>query len=189
MLRRSARAPLAERRALVEAARRVMKADGHVSPLDRLRWLGMRHLLSGAAQVNPPSGPDNDIAHLSRHVAVVTAFLARIVDAESRSNVAAGPMTGDSAWAQAVWRSALPGEPLPKWPSPDGGELVLGWSGLGRLSAMQRPVLLRCWVETAVELSPERRLDEAQADALRLAALLLDCPSPKALADQYIEIE
>ena len=85
---------------------------------------------------------------------------------------------------------ALPGVQFPaSWPSPDGGELVQGWNGLASLSAMQRPVLLRCWVEAAVRLSPEGRLGEAQADALRLAALLLDCPCPKVLADQYIEVE
>jgi hypothetical protein len=53
---------------------------------------------------------------------------------------------------------------------------------------MQRPVLLRTWVDAAVQLSPAGRLGEAASDALRLMALLLDTPSPKQLADQYIEV-
>ena len=41
-MRRVAKAPLGDRQALVEAARRVMGADGQVRPIDRLRWLTLR---------------------------------------------------------------------------------------------------------------------------------------------------
>ena len=133
-----------------------------------------------------PAAEKKAVADSSRaHVAIVTGFLARIID-----DIGHDIAVGGSAWAQAVWVGALPGVQFPaQWPSPDGGELVQGWNGLTSLSAMQRPVLLRCWGEAAIRLSPEGRLNDAQSDALRLAALLLDCPCPKVLADQYIEVE
>ena len=185
LLRHTARAPMVERRELVRAARRVMGADGQVRPLDRLKWLAMRHLLAG--QVTAPVVPaaDNDMAHLSEHVAAVTAFLARIVDAGDAGSAAG---LSESVWYRAVIRVVLADAGIPLWRSPDAHALAQAWTGLQRLHAMQRPVLLRAWVDAAVQLVPGQRLAEDAADALRLAAVLLDTPSPKALADQYIEI-
>lgn len=75
MLRRSAGAPLEERRALAEAARRVMQADRQIDPGERLRWMLLRHVLSGSRTSAPAPADDNHIAHLSKDVAVWTAFL------------------------------------------------------------------------------------------------------------------
>ncbi|WP_019561543.1 M48 family metallopeptidase [Caldimonas manganoxidans] len=183
MLRRCAKAPLAERRGLVEAARRIMKADGHVSPMDRLRWLAMRHVLSGAAQRLPPPTGDNDIAHLAKDVTTVTAFLARIIDAQACEQGQAG------AWYQRVMQGLWGPEAVPTWSAPDLDAWVQAWHRLMRLSAMQRPVLLKAWVDAAWQCAaPGQAPDPAACDALRLCALLLDTPSPKALADQYIDV-
>lgn len=186
LLRRCARGPMAERRELVQAARRVMGADGQVRPVDRLKWLAMRHLLAGPCPPAPVPAADNDMAHLSEEVAAVTAFLARIVGAD---DAAAAAGVGESVWYRAVVRVALADGAMPAWRSPDAHTLAQAWAGLQRLNAMQRPVLLRAWVDAAVQLSPGQRLAGDAADALRLSALLLDTPSPRALADQYIEIQ
>lgn len=183
MLRRSARAPLAERRGLVEAARRIMTADGQVSPLDRLRWLAMRHLLSGDVPRPPPVAGDNDIAHLAKDVTIVTAFLARIIDAR------ACELGQSGAWYQAVMQELWAPGAVPAWSAPDVDAWVQAWNRLMRLSAMQRPVLLKAWVDAAFQGVAEGAApDSATCDALRLSALLMDTPSPKALADQYIDV-
>lgn len=183
--RRTARAPMPERRSMVEAARRMMGADGHASPLDRLLWLAMRHVLSGTRIEQPAATGDNDIVHLSQEVAALTAFLARIVEAGATE----GPQADqEPLWYRAVMRTLLGDRPVPAWRAPDADALVAALQGVGRLSSMQRPVLLRTWVDAALQLSDDGRLGQAAADAFRLTALLLDTPSPKVLADQYIEV-
>jgi hypothetical protein len=183
MLRRSATAALPERRALVEAARRIMKADGQVSPLDRLRWLAMRHLLSGARPRAPAPAADNDIAHLAKDVTTASAFLARIIDAPACASGA------QPAWYLEVMQGLWPPQPLPPWAAPDADAVVHAWSRLSQLSGMQRPVLVKAWVDAAVKCAGAPRLADDAADALRLAALLLDSPLPRALADQYLELD
>jgi Zn-dependent protease with chaperone function len=182
MLRRSAAAALPERRALVEAARRIMKADGQVSPLDRLRWLAMRHLLSGVRLRPPAPAADNDIAHLAKDVTTASAFLARIIDAPACASGA------PPAWYLEVMQGLWPPQPLPPWAAPDADAVVHAWSRLSQLSGMQRPVLVKAWVDAAVKCAGAPRLADEAADALRLAAVLLDSPLPQALADQYLEL-
>jgi hypothetical protein len=46
---------------------------------------------------------------------------------------------------------------------------------------------VRAWVDAAVKCAGAPRLADEAADALRLAAVLLDSPLPQALADQYLE--
>ncbi|HWP17544.1 MAG TPA: M48 family metallopeptidase [Burkholderiaceae bacterium] len=175
LLRRTAAAPVEERRALVEAARRVMQADGQVDPGERLRWMLLRHLLAGPHPPPPPSSDDNHIAHLSKEVAVWTAFLGRIVAAPG--------------WYEGVLRDLLPEERRPASVPADGQALLEAWQSLGRLAAMQRPVLVRAWVEAARREAGGAALPPAWADALRISACLLDTPSPQALVRQYIEAE
>ncbi|MCW7536682.1 M48 family metallopeptidase [Aquabacterium sp. A7-Y] len=182
LLRRSATVPVVERRAMLEAARRVMGADGHASPLDRLLWLAMRRLLGGPPV--RPEGAAKDIRELARAIAVLTAFLARIVAA----GLPGTPPGLPPLWWRSVWRALMGDQPLPPWRLPDGDALVQAVYEVATLSAMQRPVLLRTWVDTAVQLSPQGRLDEPSADALRLMALLLDTPAPPALAGLYIDV-
>jgi len=53
------------------------------------------------------------------------------------------------------------------------------------LSWMIRPVLLRAWVEEALNHSPGGLMSNDTANALRLAAGLIDSPMPPALASHY----
>jgi hypothetical protein len=50
-------------------------------------------------------------------------------------------------------------------------------------------VLVRRWVDAAVELSPGGHLVAPAADALRIAAKLLDSPLPPALAECFVECD
>jgi len=52
---------------------------------------------------------------------------------------------------------------------------------------MQRPVLVRNWVDTALARRERGRLRDSAADALRLSCGLLDSPLPPELARHYIE--
>jgi len=53
------------------------------------------------------------------------------------------------------------------------------------LSWMMRPMLLKAWVEEAVNHSPQGILSDSTADALRLAAGLIDSPLPPMLEAHY----
>lgn len=174
MLRRSAGAPLEERRALAEAARRVMQADRQIDPGERLRWMLLRHVLSGSRTSAPAPADDNHIAHLSKDVAVWTAFLARIIDVPG--------------WYDDVLRELLPAERRPVGVPADGEALWQAWQSLERLAAMQRPLLVRTWVSTACRAAGGEPLPQPWADALRISACLLNTPSPQALSRQYIEV-
>lgn len=197
LLDRSRPAPVPERQALVEAARRVMSADGLVRPIDRLRWLAMRHRLG---ETRPPraaaaASADNDMTNLPLpmvdHIATMTAFLARLVPA---TEAAAAVGAAGHAWYQAVMASWAgryrdAGRDLPPCRPPDADMLMHALWGVQELSWMLRPVLLRAWVDEACAMRETPALREEAADALRLAALLLDAPLPPVLARHYLELK
>jgi hypothetical protein len=56
------------------------------------------------------------------------------------------------------------------------------------LSWMQRPVVVRTWVTTALAKSRSGRLADLAADALRMSCALLDSPQPPDLARHYIAL-
>ena len=56
------------------------------------------------------------------------------------------------------------------------------------LSWMQRPVVVRSWVDAALKASRGVRLGDLSADALRLTCALLDSPMPPELARHYITL-
>lgn len=195
LLDRSRSAPVSERQALVEAARRVMSADGLVRPIDRLRWLAMRHRLGEARSPRATAAADNEMTNLPLstvdHIATMTAFLARLVPA---ADAAAAVGAAGHAWYQAVmapwaerYRDAA--RDLPACRPPDADTLMHALWGVQELSWMLRPVLLRAWVDEAGAMSETLALREEAADALRLAALLLDAPMPPVLARHYLELK
>ena len=181
LLDRAARGALADRQSLVEAARRVMSADGLIRPIDRLVWLAMRRHLAPPPPVPPAHDAHNDLALLPegmrQQLVRLTAFLSRVIPD--------GQPEAGAAWHEAVTRpwmgSALPCEP------PDADGLVHALSEAQLLPWMLRPVLLRTWLDAAVAASPLGRLDPQAADALRLVAYLLDSPLPPDLARLYID--
>lgn len=94
------------------------------------------------------------------------------------------------AWHAAAlgpWAAALAphGGAAAQCRVPDGEQLRRALRGVQGLSWMQRPVLLRAWIDAVpVGLGS---LGQDACDALRLAATLLEVPLPAGLAARYTE--
>lgn len=183
LLKRMGSLPRSDRRTLLEATRRVMAAHQPMRPLDRLHWLAMRRHFGDLAPTSMPQ-KEKDPAQLPPesvpHVAHVTAYLSRLVPGLD----AAAARTW---YAQAMGRLVPPGMIAPHQP-PDGEGLVHALQEVECLPWMTRPVLVRAWVAAAIAMCPHGCLPAEAADALRLAAGLLDSPLPPELARHYIEL-
>ncbi|MBX3622986.1 MAG: M48 family metalloprotease [Rhizobacter sp.] len=178
LLGRMARTPLLDRQTLMESARRVMAADGQIRPIDRLHWLLMRQRLGETPAVKPAAGAHNDMAdtslHTRREIARLTAFLARLVP-------------GGDDWYRSVMQPWLAGNALPPCEAPDADGLVTALQEVQALPWMLKPVLVRAWVDAALQHKGPGALPGEAADALRLASVLLDSPLPPELARHYVE--
>ena len=189
-----AQSPLPQRRVLVEEARDLLRADGRVSPRDRLWWLALRHRMgmhqrSGQAFMRPVTGQGQDLGALSpsdlHHVRTMSAYLARVLPAEQP-----GPSlpAANRAWLEAVNRRLSA-----NWSDPsseagiatDADALAHALAGLQELSWVLRPQLVKAWVEEAMNHSAQGLMSHATADALRLMAGLLDAPMPPMLEAHY----
>ncbi|MGE5452581.1 MAG: M48 family metalloprotease [Acidobacteriota bacterium] len=182
--------PLDERRTLVETARDLLRVDGRVSPQDRLWWMALRHRM-GVSQGNPPvrslTGASVELHALKAteltDVATLTAYLARFVpEAEGPQ----GPAPVSKAWYAAVMtRCAAPDALKQLGGTPDADALAHALAGVQEMSWVMRPVLLRAWVEEALNHSPQGLMSHSTADALRLTAGLIDSPLPPVLESHY----
>lgn len=184
LLGRMALQPLATRQELLQATRRVMGARGVARPIDRLHWLAMRRALGETTPLAaPPDRHAEGIGWLESdvlNVAAVTAFLSRMVPG-AKADAPEG-----RAWYDAVMES-LPGfAVIPPWQPPKAEAMVESLTRMQTLSWMQRPVVVRSWLTTAVAQSRDGRLSDLSADALRLSCGLLDSPLPPGLARHYI---
>ena len=189
--------PVAQRRTVVEAGRDLLRADGRVSPRDRLWWLCLRHRLHEgrreAPALRPVTGQGQDPSEwpteARQAVALLSAYLARMLpEPEHRpGNAATSPpqrAAAAEAWLHGVGqRIGMPG--LPDVPPPDADGLMLAVTTVQELSWMVRPLLVKAWVEEAVNHSPNGLLGHATADALRLVAGLIDAPLPPMLSAHY----
>ncbi|MEY4766982.1 MAG: hypothetical protein RI907_3655 [Pseudomonadota bacterium] len=186
----AARHPLIHKRLLVEAARDLMRADGRVSPRERLWWMVLRHRLNDSgspALMRPITGQGQGLQELSllekAYVNTLTGYVARFVPQET----ATGPVSDIGlAWWRAVMARLGEGEPLANnGQPPDTDALMHALAGVQELSWMVRPLLLSAWAEEALNHSPQGLLSDDTADALRLLASLLDAPLPPMLASHY----
>jgi hypothetical protein len=180
------------RRALLKAARRLLAADGRTTALDRLRWLGLRHALAGerlpladtpaAAAAELEAAPP-ELAHA---VARLSAYLSRLVpQPEPDLDVGDDALPPGLLWWRAVtacWPTLATDRSMP-----DSDALVQALQAVQSLPWLQRPVLVRRWVDAAQVLSPPSGLHPVAAEALRLGARLLDSPLPPALAACFEE--
>ena len=190
---RVAQGPLDKRQQLLRAVRRLIAADGRAFALDRLRWLAIRHALgdvqcAGAAgcrrgRARGPGHRDGAADRPLRRVPVAHRAGAR----RSISTWCRARATSGERW----WR-----EVMQPWPDagatrdmPDANALVSALHDVQALPWMLRPVLVRRWVDAAVALSPAGQLGAPAAEALRIAARLLDCPLPPAVAACFVEVE
>lgn len=191
MLAQMAYEPVTRRRELVVACRELLRADGKVSPRDRLWWLALRHRMGEVnttrAFMRPVTGQGRDLTQLEQderaHAAVFSAYLARILPVPSEGGA---PTAQGLAWYRAVMsRCHAPGAPWPPCLPPDADALMHALAGVQELSWVIRPQLVRAWVEEALNHSPSGLMSADTADALRLSAGLLDTPLPPALAAHY----
>ena len=173
-----------ERRALLQATRRVMAARSPTPPIDRLLWLAMRRQLGERPPPADLPAARNDLADLPtpmhEQIAVVTAHLSRLVPGVER-----GAGNDGAAWYASVMGRLMPALPntTPAWP--DGDALAHALLEVQTLPWMLRPVLVRAWVDAAGQIGPRVGLSPMAADALRLVAGLLDSPLPPELARRY----
>ncbi|MDI1349257.1 M48 family metalloprotease [Aquabacterium sp.] len=185
-------APIEQRRTLVEHARDLLRADGKVSPRDRLWWLALRHRVGEhrptPGQILRPITTQgqalNELdAEQRHHAAALAAYLARLVPCDS---VGAELPAANTAWFAAVMkRCGALHQPAADQQMPDADALAHALSAMQELSWMLRPQLLKAWVEEAFNHSPQGVLSDASADALRLMARLLDAPLPPMLEAHY----
>jgi hypothetical protein len=190
LVRRAAFGSIEDRRSMVEAARRVMTAAGVVKPLDRLRWLALRHGLGHAqkrAVVTPvvPStaGELAFFASNRRPIGTYSAFLARLVPLYS-SDVGIDPL--GARWYDAVMQRFFGVQDIKPAHVPDSDALVHALWALQTMPWMSRPPLIRAWVGEAVSHSGPAGLAREAADALYLTCMMLDSPMPPDLAKAFI---
>ncbi len=185
-----AREPIEQRRALVESARDLLRADGRVSPRERLWWLALRHRVSERqnrqAYMRPTTGQGQDLHQLGPGelscVVPLTTYLARFNPVEEGPEGWAAPSL---AWFRGVMSRCGQQLDTQPGPAPDADALVHALAGVQELSWMLRPLLLKAWVEEAVNHSAQGVLSDQTADALRLAGGLIDAPLPPMLEAHY----
>jgi len=186
LLGRMAAQPLAARQELLQATRRVMGARGVARPIDRLHWLTMRRGLGEArpfaARRESPSEAPEWLESDVLCVAVCTAFLSRMVPGQTADGPDGRP------WYDIVMATWLRFAEIPEWQPPKAEAMVEALAKMQTLSWMQRPVIVRNWVTSAINLSRGLRLGDLSADALRLTCRLLDSPLPPELARHYITL-
>jgi hypothetical protein len=178
------------RRALVEQARDLLRADGRVTPRERLWWLALRHRVSERqtrqAYVRPTTGQGQELGQLAAHeasyVASLSAYLSRFVPLDEAEQ---GAEQAAHAWYTGVLRRC--GVDVVRHPllPPDADALMHALSGVQELSWMLRQLLMKAWVEEAVNHSTQGVLTDDTADALRLAAQLIEAPLPPMLEAHY----
>jgi hypothetical protein len=181
--------PVALRHELIGAARRVMTADGLVSPLDQLRWIALRHLLAGSA-VSPPAAAHSELESLAaqdvQQVCIFSAFLSHLVPAPELTLDLTGHESVSQQW-YAIVTTAW--DTVPERDGHDIDASLRALRGLQALPWLLRPVLVRTWYDAARSLTEGPALHHDAADALRLTCVLLDSPVPPELSEQYIEVD
>ena len=192
--------PLGVRKTLLENTRRLMSARNRIRPIDRLHWLVMRQHLGEAPHFGTRTGADADISQLQESAVIAiaryTAFLARMVPGTQGALTSANPFTttkelateNSAAWYASVMAPWEHRADVPPCIAPSVDVVVDALRGLRALPWLQRPVVVRGWVDAAVQHSRHGRLDDTAADALRLSCTLLDSPLPPALAAHYSEL-
>ncbi len=186
LLSRMAPQPIAARQELLQATRRVMGARGTARAIDRLHWLAMRRGLGEVAPLAARPEVHVEVAEWLESdvlsVAAYTAFLSRMVPGELTDSDEGQP------WYDAVMATWLPFAEIPEWQPPNAEAMVEALAKMQTLSWMQRPVIVRNWVMTAISRSRGLRLADLSADALRLTCGLLDSPLPPELSRHYITL-
>ena len=190
LLKRMRRHPLEQRQILLESTRRLMSARGTLRPIDRLHWFSMRQRLGESTPASARQAASADLSQLPdvevHAIAVYTAFLSRLVPLELGESASDAERAAGPDWYLAVM-NAWPQHEVPALQLPGGDALVHALQQLQGMAWMQRPVLVRTWLDASLARRERGRLRDSAADALRLSCALLDSPLPPELARHYIE--
>lgn len=190
LLRRMRRHPVEQRQALLESTRRLMSARGALRPIDRLHWFSMRQRLGESTPASTRQAAGTELSQLPdaevHAIAVYTAFLSRLVPLELGESASDAQRAAGPDWYLAVMNE-WPQHEVPALQLPGGDALVHALQQLQAMAWMQRPVLVRTWVDAALARRERGQLRHSAADALRLSCGLLDSPLPPELARHYIE--
>jgi hypothetical protein len=182
---------VAVRHEVVGAARRLLTADGMVSAMDQLRWIGLRHLLAGST-VAPPAAAPCEFETLDQYqvhaACVYCAFLSSLVPTPEIHFDPTGYGSVSQEWYDSV---TAPWVDHVDVPQREGHDIDAALRALRELQAMPwllRPVLVRSWFDAARLLTDGPQLHAGAADALRLSCVLLESPMPPELERQYVEV-
>ena len=139
------------------------------------------------AYMRPMTGQGHDLHQLVpqelAYVTALTSYLARFIPCEEPAE---GPHTAGLAWFKGVMTRCGGGpDTLIPGASPDADALMHALAGVQELSWMIRPILLKAWVEEALNHSPQGVLTDDAADSLRLVAALIEAPLPPMLEAHY----
>jgi len=190
LLKRMRRHTVEQRQILLESTRRVMSASGRMRPIDRLHWFAMRQRLGEATPASTRQAANAGLSQLPdvdlHAIATYTAFLSRMIPLEVGESASDAERAAGPDWYLAVMNE-WPQHEVPALQLPGGDALVHALQQLQAMAWMQRPVLVRNWVDTALARRERGRLRDSAADALRLSCGLLDSPLPPELARHYIE--
>jgi hypothetical protein len=178
--------PVARRQALIGAARRLLTADGVVTPMDQLRWIALRHLFAGSA-VAPPAASAHDFETLDgdqvHSICVYAGFLSKLVPTPKIHFDPTGYGSVSQQWYDTV---TAPWADRTDVPAREGYDIDGALRALRELQAMPwllRPMFVRTWFDAARALTEQPWLHAGAADALRLSCVLLDSPMPPELAN------
>jgi Zn-dependent protease with chaperone function len=182
--------PIEQRRALVESARDLLRVDGKVSPRERLWWLALRHRVNDRqnrqAYMRPTTGQGQTLADLAANeigsVIALTTYLARFIPKDESPQ---GLSSASLAWFKGVMSRCGQNTQKPPAAAPDADALMHALAGVQEISWMLRPLLIKAWVEEAVNNSEHGVLSDETADALRLVAGLIGAPLPPMLEAHY----
>jgi hypothetical protein len=186
LLSRMALQPLAARKDLLQATRRIMGARGWARPIDRLHWLVLRRGLGEVAPLAARAEASVEVAEWLESdvlaLATYSAYLSRMIPGDPEDEGAG------AKWYATVMATWQPFADAPECKPPATPDMLEAFAKLQTMSWMQRPVVIRGWVAAALKHSGGARLGDTAADALRMTCTLLDSPQPPELARHYITI-
>lgn len=169
LLRLAAALSAARRAALVRDALALAQADGRVSLAEYLEGRVLQHQLAALSEPLAAERRSLTLAELAQPVAAVSRALATSLPHEERAR-----------WLQSVL-AGLRVPPVGELPVPSGAELAAALDRLARLGRMERPALVKLWIDA----QPVAGWPQGAYDALRCVCLLIDTPLPPQLAAQF----
>jgi Peptidase family M48 len=170
--------PLHQRRLQREWAQRRAALAGANTAADQWRWLVIRNAFAPA---RPPAARGTLATHADE-VRAATRCMARVLMPHAIAQVEWHDAAIAALESMGLPQRRGPGVGLAPPTVPADQRMLITALRVRRLSAMQRPLLLRAWVDAAQQSADaDAPLSPQGADALHLACVALQVPAPDAL--------